>query len=432
MRLPYKRLFTKLPSWRSLVSAEALRSSATVVVGQAFALLGMFVTGILLARRLGPANYGLYSGAFALGSLTVGAATAGVPLLMLRRTSKADIDAQILRRAVFLLIFSLGIAIVATTAISAALLGGRRGAFVGAASGIFFAANNFATLGQYIQIGRRRYGRSAATDMAAGTLFPILTYGALKLHAGADGSFLAIAAACAFSCLIAWSRLPNLNFDGKPSPFRIRDSVSLSAFGLMNGGYGRIDTPTLLAVAGTSAAGYYSAAYRLLGPFTLLGTAVGTFYFSRISAYSGDRTRWTRVRKRGSFLLAATAIGGTTLMFAFAPLIVHFVYGSSYQESIGPARILLLSIVPWSLYRFRPADLASVHLELRATVVLGLGLLVDFLLVVGLGKRFGPTGAAWAWVISESFIFLALTFASWRIADRVGPSSDVGHPIANV
>jgi PST family polysaccharide transporter len=198
----------------------------------------------------------------------------------------------------------------------------------------------------------------------------------------------------------------------------------------MNGSYGRIDTPTLLAVASAAAAGFYSAAYRLLGPFTLIGTAVGTFYFSRISAHSGDRTAWARVRTRGALLLATTGTGGTLLMIAFTPVIIHLVYGSRYDAAIGPARILLLSVIPWSLYRFAPADLASVHLEMRATIALGFGLAIDFALVVVLGRKFGPSGAAWAWVISETFIFLALKLASRGIINRVGSESERNPPVA--
>jgi O-antigen/teichoic acid export membrane protein len=307
-----------LPSWRSLISAEALRSTGQLAVGQAFALLGMFASGVLVARALQPSSYGLYAAAFSLGSLTVGGATAGVPILILRRASEADLDRALLQRALVLLIVSLAVAVSITSAIGAGLFGGARGAIAGAAAGLFFATNNLATLGQYVQIGRRRYHRSAATDITAGTLFPILSYSAIKLHAGVDGCLIAIAFACAISCSVAWTRLPNLEFDGVRSPLQFRDSLSLGAFGLMNGSYGRIDTPTLLAVAGAAAAGFYSAAYRLLGPFALIGTAFGTFYFARISEQSGNSPRWNHLRSRGSFLFAVSSIGSTAVMIIFA------------------------------------------------------------------------------------------------------------------
>jgi O-antigen/teichoic acid export membrane protein len=386
----------------------------------------MFASGILVARKLGPNPYGLYAAAFALGSLTVGGATAGVPILILRRTSEGDIDRGVIKRAALLLLALLGISVVVTAAIGAALLGGTRGATASFAAGLFFATNNLATLGQYVQMGRRRYRRSAATDIFAGTLSPFLTYGALELHAGVDGCLVAIAIACALSWSIAWTRFPDLEPDKNSTRFRLRDSLSLSAFGLMNGSYGRIDTPTLLAVAGTGAAGFYSAAYRLLGPFTLIGAAVGTFYFSRISAHSGDHVSWSRVRKRGALLLAGTGIVGAFIMIAFTPLIMHFVYGSRYDSAIAPARILLLSVIPWSLYRFKPADLASVHLEMRATIALAFGLFLDVVLVIVLGKRFGPSGAAWAWVVSESAILLALSVASRRIGEHINLGPDQG------
>jgi O-antigen/teichoic acid export membrane protein len=400
------------------------------MIGQAVALLGIFVAGVLVARTLGPKSFGMYSTAFALGSLIVGGGTVGIPLLILRRAAEGDLDRRILRKAALLLVCFLAVAIVVTIGIAAALFGGLEGAFAGSAAALFFASNNFASLGRYVHVGRRSYFRSAATDICAGTLFPVLTYAALKLNFGVDGSLIAIATACCISCSIAWTRLPSLEPDGEPTHLSVRDGMSFNMFGLVSGGYGRIDTVTMLAVAGSGAAGYYSAAYRILGPFTLLRNATTIFYFSRLSAYCEDKDRWLSVRKRARVIVTVTGVSGMAIFFAAAPSIIHAIYGSHYDQSIGPARVLLLSIVPWSFYILEPTNLASVHLELRATAATTLGLIVDFFLVIALGRHFGPIGGAWAWVISESAILIALKIASRRISDRVPlAASDTAQPL---
>ena len=411
-----------------MLPVAALRSSAQVVVGKVFTQLGVFVAGVLVARAEGPQSYGLYSAAFALSSLTVGGATAGLPVLLLRRSSEGDLDRRTLRRAVRLEIGFLVVAVLTTSGVAAVVLGGLRGAGAGSAAGLFFAASNLTTMGQHVQCGRRRYRRAAAADVVAGTLFPVLTYAALRLRTGIDGSLVAIAMALAVSCSVAWTRLPELEFDDVPSRLGPMDGMSFTAFGLVNAGYGRVDTVTLARVAGRASAGYYAAAYRLLGPFDLIGAAFATVYFSRLSGYSEDRERWSRVRRHGALVLAAISAAGTAVLFVAAPWVIRLFYGPEYGQSVGPARILLLSIVPWSLYWLKPLDLASVHLEARATIALGVGFVLDFGLVAAVGRRFGATGAAWAWVVSESAMLVGLSLLSRHITERVGSAIQATPP----
>lgn len=414
----------RLRSWRRLLPLAAIRSSAQLLVGRAFPQLGIFVAGVMVARDEGPRSYGLYSAAFALGSVIVGGGTAGLPILLLRRASEGDLDRPTLRRALRLQVRFSIVTIAFAALLGVAVLGGVRGARASVAAGFFFAANGVANLGQSVQSGRRRYHRAAATDAAAGTLFPILTYAALELNAGVNGALVAIAIACAISCAIAWTGLPDLEFDRESSRLRALDGISFNAFGLVHAGYGRIDTVMLAIVAGSAAAGYYSAGYRLLGPFHLIGGAFVTVYFSRLCEYSGNRERWTRVRRGGTLLLATIAIAGAAVLFLAAPQVIDLFYGSRYEDSVGPARILLLSIVPWALWWPKPSELASVHLERRVTAALGFGLALDFLLVAAVGSRFGATGAAWAWLGSESAVLIALSLMSRHIAERVGSSAD--------
>jgi O-antigen/teichoic acid export membrane protein len=402
------------------IPAAALRSSALLLIGRAFPQFGIFTAGVLVARAVGPRSYGLYSATFALGSLTVGGATAGLSILLLRRASEGDLDRPTLKRAAGLQLGFSAVAIVVTAGLSSIVFGGLNGALVGIAASLFFAANNFATLGQYVQAGSRRYHRAAATDIAAGTLFPIFTYIALRLHTGINGSLVAIAAACSISCSIAWTGLPKLQPEHPPSRLRVFDGMSFTALGLVTAGYGRVDTVTLAHVAGGAAAGYYAAAYRLLGPFDLVGSAMVTVYFSRLSEYKGNRERWRTVRRRGTFLLVLIASLSAIVLFVAAPRLIRLFYGAHYQQSVVPARILLLSVVPWSLYWLRPADLASVRLERRATTALGAGFVLDLLLVAAVGGHFGPAGTAWAWVATETFMLVVLSFSSRRIIERVG------------
>ena len=155
---------------------STLRSGSQLVVGSTFLQVGIFGAGLLVARSEGPRSFGLYSAAFALGSAIVGGATAGLPLLVLRRASVEDLDHGVLRRAARLQLALVLPAVMTTALIGAAVLGGANGAVAGGAGGLLFAIINVTRLGQNVHSGRRQYRRAAAADVVAGTLFPVLTY----------------------------------------------------------------------------------------------------------------------------------------------------------------------------------------------------------------------------------------------------------------
>lgn len=409
--------FSNLQS--TMAAGGALRSTLLLAIGQAFSLFGIFLSGVLIARAFGPRTFGTYSAAFALGSLIVGGSAAGMPILILRRTSEGDIDRRTLGKALRLLLGYLVLTLAITGSLGIVLFGGGEGAIIATSAGLFFAFNNIASLGQYVHVGCRRYPRAACVGVVSGTLFPVFTFLSIRLHAGIAWCLISISIASGVSCLVAWTKLPKLEFGKIPSALRARDSLALNGYALLNGGYGRIDTVILLAVAGSGAAGNYSAAYRLLGPFSLISAAFAPVYFSRLSEYNHDPEAWSRVRRHGSFLFGTVSIIGMVTLFIFLPFTIHFLYGPHYGLSVGPAKILMLSLVPWALYYLKPAALASVHLETRATIALGLGLIVDFLLVIVFGRRFGATGAAWAWVASESVMYLVLRIMSRNIVNKV-------------
>lgn len=407
---------------RRFVPSGAIRSSGQLVVGSASLQAGIFLAGVIVARAEDPGAFGLYSAALALASLAVGGVAAGMPILMLRRSAQSDVDRRTLRRAVLLQLGVSGLAAVATAAVGGVIFGGWRGAAVSGAAALFFTVNHVATLGQCVQSGRRRYRRAAGADVVAGLLFPVTTAAALATGLGIVGALLGAAVACAVSCAVAWTGLPDLDLTAEPTPLRARDGLSFSLLGFVKAGYGRLDVVTLGSVAGRATAGYYAAAYRLLGPFQLVGTAVNTVYFARLSELADDVERWRAVRRRATRTFVALALAGAAVLIVLAPAVIAAFYGERYESSAGAARVLLLSVAPWSLYCLKLSEMASIGYERRATAAVAAGLVVNVVLVATVGRRFGATGAAWAWVASESAMLLVLTALGRRAVDRRGAS----------
>lgn len=415
-----------------LSAGGMIRSSGQLLAGHGVTQAGIFLAGIIVARAEDPAAFGLYSAALALAAVIVGGVAAGLPILMIRRAAQSDVDRATLRRAVRLQTWLSLVAAAATTLVGGLLLGGRSGALASGAAAIFFGVNHLVTLGQSVLSGLGRYGRAAATDVVAGALFPLFTAVAVGLETGIVGALVAVAAACGISGFVAWTSLPDLVFGTNPAPLRARDGLSFGLLGLAKAGYGRLDTVALGAIAGSAPAGHYAAAYRLLGPFQLLGRAVSTVYFSRMSQLADDPARWRDLRRRTTTVFVATTVAGAAALALLAPWLIRLFYGPQYEASVGPAQVLLLSVLPWSLYWLQLSELASIRRERLVTVALTVGLVTNGLVVAAVSRRHGALGAAWAWLASESAMLLVLTIVRRKVTSDVRPhlAGEAGGPHA--
>ena len=418
------RLTSLTAHGRGRLPTATMCASLKILLGRACPLGGIFATGVLVARALGPRSYGLYSAAFALGALTASGTTAGLPVLMMRRAAQRDIDSLTQKRAaVIQLGYSVSASVLATV-LGVVIFGGYFGASAGLLAGAGAAANNFATVAQSIHAGYRSYNRAVATDVTAGLLCPTLTVAALYLHTGIIGSLAALLLAFSFSCVVAWMRLPEGLPRGEASHLGSFEALPLTIIGALNGAYARVDAVVLVIVAGGTVTGLYSAAYRLLGPFALLGSVFVTMFLTRLSEVASDPARWSRLKRLGTVALVISTGLLVGVLVVLAPLLLRLFFGNGYVDAVTSSRLLLLSAIPWACYTPMASALVSKHLEKRVSVALLLGLGADIVLVFLLGHRFGAVGAAGAWLVSESAMFfglLALTGSTRRSVGGLRP-----------
>lgn len=380
--------------------------------------LGILGAGVLVARVDGPAAYGLYATAFAIGSLLVGGPLSGLPVLILRRSSERDLDRNTLRHALAVQLSVAGCATIVASLVGLVVFRTVSGVVAAAAAGTGFACLSVALLGANVESGRRNFGRAAASDLTAGLMFPALTGLALLFGLGVSGALFAITLAGLLATLPAWRHGPELRPLARSSQLRITHALPFIALGILNAGYGRIDVIVLDLVRSREEVGFYAAAYRLLGPLGLLGSAFGTVYFSRLSQADQSTIAWARARRRGAALFFAAAVLLLAILEVCAPLVIRVIYGPTYAASVGPARVLLLSVVPWALYWPHANALNAAHRETTFSVILGCGLALDVALVWLVGTRQGALGAAWAWVASETAILVGVVLASRGLVSR--------------
>jgi O-antigen/teichoic acid export membrane protein len=185
----------------------------------------------------------------------------------------------------------------------------------------------------------------------------------------------------------------------------------LTALGIL---HFKVDALLLFALATPAAVATYETGYKLfeVSRFVVRPTATVFYPVSAALAGRGDWAGFSRTLRQ--LLLLAGGVGAAislTVLVA-APLAVRLVWGSHYADTVSVLRILFLA-VPALYLGFVATFLAgALHQEVAAARVLALCLAVNIALNLVASPRWGPLGAAWVTVVTET---LAATWLLWLV-----------------
>lgn len=171
----------------------------------------------------------------------------------------------------------------------------------------------------------------------------------------------------------------------------------------------RIDAVAVALFLPAQRVGLYSVALAAAGVAFGVGTAVGMTFFSRFNVDAPASIQIQELRRgvRHTVVLTSAVVLPT---FVFMPQLVHVLYGASYADSVGAARLLVLASIPLCV------DYLLIHAavkmgEARAVqqVQLGVCLVSVTLLIVAIA-----TGSI-VWVAAVSLVCypISVGFLLW-------------------
>jgi O-antigen/teichoic acid export membrane protein len=408
-----------LPVWIRLWAAD----SAILLVSQFAAIIATSALAILLARHLGPKEWGRFSGFLGLSLALSVFVEFGLTQWLLRelariwagqREEASPSEAGRLIAASFSVNAALGVSIVAgagavaagvhlapgTAALLVALV--AYGALLAAASGL-----------EAVFRARRRLIRVIGATLLEKSLLLALVALSLVLDLG----LIAIATAYVVAGLsrvifdaalitrtdeVAWTAptIADARYVTRRSvPFAMnRASLNIIP---------RLDTFILAAIA-PIAAGYFALGDRILGPIVIIPVVMSSALYPFLARESaGSRAAWKVVLGLGLLGAAVAGIGITA-----APTLVPVVFGSDYSSAVHVVQVMLLA-TPF-VFGANPL-LAHLYTERLERRTLGLTLGVVSLFGTGaivLGQVLvGPTGAAGGYALRAMLSFTALTLA---------------------
>jgi O-antigen/teichoic acid export membrane protein len=420
------------PTWLRLWAAD----SAALLFSQFAAVVATSALAILLARHLGPRNWGLFSGFLGLSLGLSIFVEFGLTQWLLRELARlwvrqgpesvspgarrragrivvASLTVNVLLGLVMIIGAGVAVAIFRVGASSAVLLVAlvAYGAFLAACSGL-----------EAVFRARRQLARVVTATLLEKVLLLLLVLASVL--AGSDLFAIGIAylvagvARLGFD-LVSIVRSGDLVF-AAPSRRAARHVTRRSLpFALNRASMNivpRLDT-FILAALSPVAAGYFALGDRALGPVVIIAVVMSsTLYPFLASEPSGSRAGWRIVALLGALGSVIGAVG-----IVLSPRLVPFVFGSDYSHAVRVVQVMLVAIPFFFAANPLLAHVYTARLEHRR---LGLSLGgVSFLgtgAVVAGQTLVGPVGAACGYVARSILVLalLALAGSASGSADR--------------
>ena len=378
---------------RTSLGALALTGASALRLSLQFALLP------ILARLVGPAEYGLVALAMPFILFANVLADGGMSYALGRRTEVS----RELESTVFWLAGGLGLTLALATAAAAwpmgALLNQPRLPLLLAALSPIMLMNGLtaASNGRIIREGR--FGAFAAGDLISTLASAAVAVGAALQGYGAWS--LVAQQLTLWVCKLAW-----VTYAGKARiafAFRLGEARALVRFGLHTIGATladfvsrNIDNLIVGAILGTTSLGYYAMAYQVIrAPDMLISGPLYLYIFTAVSRTAQGAS----VRAMQDLAVSALRLGSAGLAPLFcglaltADLAVPLVLGDRWSDAIAPLRWLaaagfffcLCSIVATTLM-----GLGRTALQLRLSLMLGGATIV----LVGAAAHFGLTAVS--------------------------------------
>lgn len=394
---------------RAFVRRPTISSAGWLLVERGVRLGGGLLVSLLVARALGPANFGLFSYALTIALFATAAATLGGDGILVREIVRAPAAETATLGSAAALRLAAGLAGLGGACLAAVLLRPADPVLLGLTAVVGLAAPLGASLVIDLWFQARQDPRNAVVArisafllIAAVRIGLALTGAPVQAYAWATAGEALLGAAFVLAAYLhAGGRLSAWRIGREPLRILLRDGLPLLAAGLLVTLYLRIDQLMIGALLGDAPLGIYSAAVRLAEPWVVLPTTVISAVLPRLVALRTNDPPALE-RRVGRLYAAITAYGYAIglLTTVLAGPLVPLLLGREFADAVASVIILTWAGLFAALGSARGAYLTAMgwtHLH-TPTVALGAG--ANVLLNLWLIPLFGATGAALASLIA--------------------------------
>lgn len=387
--------------------------------------LGVVVT-LILARALGTSNFGIWSTIFAITQIAAGFGSLGLNQITISRASAQPdrepdwLGALLSLRLLLAIPITLGMLL-------AVLLIIPTGA--GRLAGAILSGLTFVSVPTALSVVFELRVRNHIT-MAILTLNSIVWGIGVVLVATFSGGITAFTFAFAISAIITMIvtvvfalRLATVRLRGAHRLWGslLRVGVGVGAAGILVTMYVKLDQVLVFEFAGSTQAGLYGAAYRLLDQIQFIPISVMTTLFPLIaSSYPRDRERVRNLLQvAGEYLtMASLPILAFTIVASYQ--IMTLLFGKQFGPAAPALPVLAGAFVSISFGYLAGNMVVILELQRKFFYYAAIGLVINAVLNVLLIPRYGFMAAAWMTLVTEVTV-MSLTMRKVLISLEMRP-----------
>jgi len=396
-----------------ILRTQTIKDSFVVALGLGVSATIGFVFTILLARSLGPVNFGVYSALTALATIVYSLGDMGISNSLINFLPKRVSERYRFLSTSFWMEFVIGSLILSLFGIFSyfheiIVPGSLRTDLLLAGVISFNYLLIIYTQGVFTA-GRKFWSYTASQILDSGIKIVIVFFIFKMGNLSIGTALIANIISTFIALLITFGKeLYSIEFDFFKKPFweifHFAKWIAVSRiFTVM---ISRIDIVLLNLLAGSYVAGIYSAASRITILFAMMAAGLGSVINPRFSSFNTSH-KIVSYSKKLLLLVSGIAILMIATSF-FAGPIISLVYGEKYLESISVFRYLILAMLPFLftiisnstlIYAFNQLTYYTKMMAIQTTIIV----VVDLLLI----SRLGYHAPAIALFVSNIFVLFA-------------------------
>jgi O-antigen/teichoic acid export membrane protein len=395
---------------RTRLTADLVLAAATELLQK----LSGFVVLAIVTRRFAPDVVGDFLLALTLGAVAAAITEAGTGRYLVREVAQRPAEARARLGEVLALRIALAVACLVLLAGAAAVLRPALVRVVIPTGAALLLAEVYFAYGAFL-LGQRR----VALRFVTGAVGPALGLSLAAVAAGAGAALstvlaawaAGVAAGAAAAAIVVRSRFGPVPLRPAGAEVRraARAALPFFALSLLGLAHFKADTLLLFALAGPVAVAWYESGYKLLEASRVaLRPAMMVFYPMSAALAASDPRELRRLVRRLLATALVLGVASSAVLVALARPILSLVWGATYAGAEPVAKILFLA-VPAVYVELSAVFLAgAVRREGAAARLLAGALTVNVLLNLLAIPRWGPEGAAWVTVGTETATAAAL------------------------
>lgn len=382
-----------------------------------------FIYFVILARKLGVENFGIYTFTLAFVYNFVSVADFGLERLVIRDIARRpektnEYFSQLFSLRLFLFLISyivlLGLGLILGQSIEQIMLLAIFGLFLLPNSLIYLISNFQVAVERMIPISLA----NIATSIIPASIGIVFVLSKMTLNWILLAPFLGylLVLFFFFSQLKSWGLKIFLKIDWKFWKKALRQSWVFAALTIIAVFYLRTSIVLLGIIKGDYQVGLYGSAFKFVEAGILLPQSLALALFPLSSRlFEKGKEQLKIIYKKGMGFLFLGGLLVFLVMCFGSKLIIPFVYGSSYQPAVPVFSVLGLAMFFFFLNSLS-GNIGQNSPKVKTfLLLLGTKFVFHLILCLLLIPRWSILGAAWAVVLSEMFGTIINNFFVWRI-----------------